>query len=176
MSGFLLDTCAVLRFANGDPIREPAAGALRDSREPGGRLAVSPMTAWEIAMLAAKGRIGLSIDPETWFDRFRSPPGVTLAEGAGPCPAADVDRVRRDLPAVAHRPVDDRLLAPAAGRPIRSGDQRPRLRRRNRTSLPHEVPELPAIDAKRRPRYGFFCARPGPGPERRGFCKGVFAR
>lgn len=31
-------------------------------------------------MLAAKGRIALSIDPEIWFERFRAPPGVTLAE------------------------------------------------------------------------------------------------
>ena len=80
MPGFLLDTCAVLWIANGDPIRQPAAGALRDARGPGGRLAVSPMTAWEIAMLTAKGRIALSIDPEIWFDRFRSQPGVILAE------------------------------------------------------------------------------------------------
>ena len=80
MSGFLLDTCAVLWIANGDPIREPAAGALRDARGASGHLAVSPMTAWEIAMLAAKGRIALSIDPEIWFDRFRSAPGVTHAE------------------------------------------------------------------------------------------------
>ncbi len=37
------------------------------------------MTAWEIAMLAAKNRISLSLNPEIWFDRFCALPGVTLA-------------------------------------------------------------------------------------------------
>lgn len=55
-------------------------------------------------MLVAKGRIALSIDPETWFDRFRSPPGVTLADTPpavliaswarpGPPPADPVDGI-----------------------------------------------------------------------------------
>lgn len=37
------------------------------------------MTAWEIAMLAVKNRISLSMNPEVWFDRFCALPGVTLA-------------------------------------------------------------------------------------------------
>ena len=56
MPVYLLDTCAVIWIANGDPLREPAASALREAYATGGGLAVSPMTAWEIAMLAAKGR------------------------------------------------------------------------------------------------------------------------
>ena len=79
MSVFLLNTCAVIWIANGDPLREPAASALREAYETGGGLAVSPMTAWEIAMLAAKGKIALSIAPEVWFDRVLRLPGVTLA-------------------------------------------------------------------------------------------------
>ena len=80
MTVFLLDTCATVWIANGDRLREPAASALRNAHGPDARLAVSPMTAWEIAMLAAKGRIALAIGPDVWFERFRALPGVTLAE------------------------------------------------------------------------------------------------
>ena len=73
-------TCATVWIANGDRLREPAASALRNAHGPDARLAVSPMTAWEIAMLAAKGRIALAIGPDVWFERFRALPGVTLAE------------------------------------------------------------------------------------------------
>ena len=79
MSVFLLDTCAVIWIANGDPLREPAAGALQDALAHGGRLAVSPMTAWEVAMFVGKGKIALSLDPEVWFERFQALPGVALA-------------------------------------------------------------------------------------------------
>ena len=79
MPVYLLDTCAVIWIANGDPLREPAASALQEARGQGGGLAVSPMSAWEIAMLVAKGKIALSISPVVWFERFCAPPGVTLA-------------------------------------------------------------------------------------------------
>ena len=78
MPVYLLDTCAVIWIANGDPLREPAASALRQAYADGGGLAISPMTAWEIAMLAAKNKIALSMDPEAWFDRILALPGVAL--------------------------------------------------------------------------------------------------
>ena len=80
MPVYLLDTCAVIWIANGDPLREPAASGLREAYADGGTLAVSPMTAWEVAMLASKGKIALSLAPEVWFARFHALPGVTLAE------------------------------------------------------------------------------------------------
>ena len=80
MTVYLLDTCAVIWIANGDPLREPAASGLREAYADGGTLAVSPMTAWEVAMLASKGKIALSLAPEVWFARFCALPGVTLAE------------------------------------------------------------------------------------------------
>lgn len=79
MPVYLLDTCAVIWIANGDPLREPAASALRQAYADGGGLAVSLMTAWEIAMLVAKNKIALSMDPEAWFDRILALPGVALA-------------------------------------------------------------------------------------------------
>ena len=75
----LLDTCAVLWLGNGDPLREPAASAFPAARARGERFAVSPISAWEIAMLVSKRRIALSIGPETWFERFLDRPGAVLA-------------------------------------------------------------------------------------------------
>ena len=75
---FLLDTCALIWIANGDPLREPAASALADAHD--GRIFVSPISAWEIAMLAAKGRLAFSVDPGIWFERFCALPGVASAE------------------------------------------------------------------------------------------------
>ena len=80
MAEILLDTLSALRIANGDPIREPAASALRELDGPGAGVIVSPVTAWEIAMLEEQGRIALSIAPGAWFERFCALPGVTLAE------------------------------------------------------------------------------------------------
>ena len=104
MPVYLLDTCAVIWIANGDPLREPAASALRQAYADDGGLAVSPMTAWEIAMLVAKGKIALTLAPEVWFDRVLALPGVTLAAMPPPVliascalpgapPADPVDRI-----------------------------------------------------------------------------------
>ena len=79
MTRFLLDTCAVIWIANGDPLRGPAAGELPQAYADGDGLAVSPMCAWEIAMLAAQGKIALSLAPDIWFERFCALPGVMLA-------------------------------------------------------------------------------------------------
>ena len=78
MSVFLLDTCAAIWIMNGDPLREPAASALAEKHGSEG-LAASPMTAWEVALLAAKGKLALSIGPDVWFDRLCALPGVALA-------------------------------------------------------------------------------------------------
>ncbi len=79
MADLLLDTCAVLWTAQGEPLREPGASNLRDSYERGAQLMVSPISAWEVAMLAAKGRIALALDPHLWFERFCDLPAVALA-------------------------------------------------------------------------------------------------
>jgi len=79
MSDYLLDTCAVIWPAQGYPLRDPAAKMLQDAYRRGGRLFVSPITAWEIGMLAAKGKIALSLDPAPWFERYCELPSIALA-------------------------------------------------------------------------------------------------
>ena len=77
MSSFLLDTCTAIWIVNGERIREPGASAMD---RPGAEILVSPITAWEFAILAAKGRIALAMSPEIWFERLCGLPSVTLAE------------------------------------------------------------------------------------------------
>ena len=79
MTDFLLDTCAIIWTAHDDPLREPAASELQNAYQRGARLFVSPISAWEIAMLAAKGRVALALEPDRWFERFCELPAVTLA-------------------------------------------------------------------------------------------------
>ncbi len=79
MTGMLLDTCAMIWTAQGDPLREPAASEVPKAYERGTLLLVSPITAWEVAMLVAKGRMALALNPDLWFNRFCDLPGVTLA-------------------------------------------------------------------------------------------------
>ena len=79
MTDFLLDACAVIWTAHNDRLREPAASELQGAYRHGRRLFVSPITAWEIAMLVAKEKIALALDPDLWFQRFCELPSVAQA-------------------------------------------------------------------------------------------------
>src|ERR1700752_3543214 len=61
MDRLLLDTCALLWRANGEPITEEARRAIV-----GGERHVSPITAWEIANLVRKRRIALTMPVGAW--------------------------------------------------------------------------------------------------------------
>lgn len=79
----LLDTCAVIRVANGEPISRSAHTAVVQAGLAAGVL-VSPISAWEIGLLS-KPRPGRGPalrfipDPKTWFARFMSGPGIKAA-------------------------------------------------------------------------------------------------
>lgn len=62
MDRLLLDTCALLWLANGEPIAEEARQAIA-----GGERHVSPITAWEIANLVRKRRIALTMPVGAWI-------------------------------------------------------------------------------------------------------------
>ena len=74
----LLDTCAVLWVANGDSISEQAREAI-DEAAASDSVFVSPISAWEIATLVQKGRLMLSMAPDSWFEALLALPGVRLA-------------------------------------------------------------------------------------------------
>jgi PIN domain nuclease of toxin-antitoxin system len=76
-----------------------------------GRLLVSAISVWEVAMLQAKGRIGLALELEEWVRRGLSAPGVRLAELS---PEVMVESTR--LPGEVHGDPADRMLMATARR------------------------------------------------------------
>jgi PIN domain nuclease of toxin-antitoxin system len=79
VSAVILDTCAVIWLAFGDPLEGQALAMIRAAREADAAF-VSPITAWEIGTKVAKGRLDLDLEPEAWFDRSIALPGVRLAD------------------------------------------------------------------------------------------------
>lgn len=75
----LLDTCAVLWIFQNQPILESTGDLIDRTVEEGGAVYVSPVTAWELGMLASRGRLALPTDPQRWFDLVLEAPGVRLA-------------------------------------------------------------------------------------------------
>jgi PIN domain nuclease of toxin-antitoxin system len=76
----LLDTCAVIWLANGEPLVAEAVAAIVHAGLHDG-VFVSPISAWEIGMLskARRGHAGVvrfMPDPRTWFARFMAGPGI----------------------------------------------------------------------------------------------------
>jgi PIN domain nuclease of toxin-antitoxin system len=80
----LLDTCACLWIAESAPLSNAAVAALDEAFDDGQAVFVSPFTAWEVGMLAARGRLALTMTPLRWFDRLIATPGASLA----PLPAS----------------------------------------------------------------------------------------
>lgn len=80
MIPLLLDTGALVLFAEGEDMSVEAAKALDQAAEEGTPVFVSPVSGWEIGFLAASDRLTMSMDPAAWFDKLASIPGVGLAE------------------------------------------------------------------------------------------------
>ena len=74
-----------------------------------GRVLVSAISVWEVAMLAAKGRVRFSMPVEEWVRRALAAPGVRLAELS---PAVAIDSV--GLPGYGHGDPADRMLMATA--------------------------------------------------------------
>lgn len=80
MTALLLDTCAAIWLSQDDPVAADALEAVDQAARDGTAIYVSPMTAWEVGLLNARGRIALSTPPEDWFAALLAVPGVALAE------------------------------------------------------------------------------------------------
>ena len=65
----LLDTCAAIWIAE-DQISPGSEQVLEDTRRRSESIVVSAITAWELGMLMARGRLASPLDPLTWFRRF----------------------------------------------------------------------------------------------------------
>ena len=105
----LLDTCAGIWMSDNAKLSEEAVRALDEADDEGRPVFVSPITAWEIALLVARGRIALPVVPDAWFDRLMQAPVLRLAE----LPPA-VFIASAFLPGLPPRDPADRIIAATA--------------------------------------------------------------
>ena len=80
MQPLLWDTHAAIWIYEKTPIAQAAVDALAAAHREGVPSYISPITAWEIGMLASRGRLQLLIRPERWFTNLFEVPGVRLAD------------------------------------------------------------------------------------------------
>ena len=110
MTMLLLDTCAAIWLANGDVMSAASRSAIRSAARRG-EVFVSPVSAWEIGMLAVRGRSSVSFmqGPEVWFDSLLTLSGIRLL---GLTPRSAI--AASFLPGQLHGDPADRLLIAAA--------------------------------------------------------------
>lgn len=110
MTQLLLDTHIVLWMDSGDERLRSSTRALIDNCwRSGGRILLSAVTAWEIALLVDTERIDLDIPVEAWIERFLRRPGIE----AVPLDCRAASRSYR-LHHLEHRDPADRLLIATA--------------------------------------------------------------
>jgi PIN domain nuclease of toxin-antitoxin system len=109
VSSLLVDTCAAIWLANGLSVRQATLDALDDALRDGIPIYVSPISAWEIGMLASKKRVTLSVTPERWFGRLLALPGFELTELS-----TEVLTASSFLPGSPPRDPADRIIAATA--------------------------------------------------------------
>jgi len=66
----LLDTCAMIWMGDNEKLSSDAITALDEASDEDEPVAVSAISAWEIGMLASKGRFASPLAPEEWFNTF----------------------------------------------------------------------------------------------------------
>ena len=109
MGKLLLDTCATIWVAAGDPISPTAKSAIERAEQQAGQIGISTFTAWEVGTLAAKGRIALSIPVETWFQRLSDLPQTCILEAS-----ATILIRSTTLPGAAPKDPADRIIISTA--------------------------------------------------------------
>lgn len=119
----VLDTHALLWWATGatDQLGEAARAAIEAERK-GGRIVVSSISAWELAMLVVRGRVALSMDTEQWLDL------AAQIEGLQFMPVDNEIAVKSvELPGEFHKDPADRIIVATArqlGVPLVTADEK----------------------------------------------------
>jgi len=106
----ILDTHALLWWASGDTeqLSSVAAQAI-EAELNGGQIRVSSISAWELAMLVAKGRIALSMDIGEWLSV------VSQIEAVSFMPVDNEIAVKSvELPGEFHKDPADRIIVATA--------------------------------------------------------------
>ena len=73
---FLFDTCAAIWFADGATLSAGAHHMLDQAYREGRPILVSPITAWEVGILFARGRYRSAVAPPAWFRKLVSQQGL----------------------------------------------------------------------------------------------------
>jgi PIN domain nuclease of toxin-antitoxin system len=76
----LLDTHAAIWITEGLPLASAATEAIDAVYRAGSTIFVSAISAWEVGLLVARNRVGLSARPDRWFRNVLAIQGVKLAE------------------------------------------------------------------------------------------------
>ena len=106
----VLDTHVLIWWVNGNAQLSPRARkAIERELEGEAQVMVSAISAWEIAMLVAKGRLALTMDIDDWLTTVTSIEGVSFAAVD---PYVAVQSVR--LPGEFHPDPADRLIVALA--------------------------------------------------------------
>jgi len=75
----LLDTCALIWLVDKGNLSSTAEAQLAEAEHLPDGIVVSPISAWEIGQLSARGRLVLGVDPRDWF-REAIGAGLALAD------------------------------------------------------------------------------------------------
>ena len=105
----VLDTHALLWWASGDTGLSAVAAQAIEAELNGGQIRVSSISAWELAMLVAKGRIALSMDIGEWLSV------VSQIEAVSFMPVDNEIAVKSvELPGEFHKDPADRIIVATA--------------------------------------------------------------
>ncbi len=105
----LLDSCAVIWVAEDQPISQSAALALDEAHAADQFVYVSPITAWEVGLLVARGRLTMIVKPQLWFGRLLDIANMRLADMS-----PDLLIASSFLPGEPPRDPADRIIAATA--------------------------------------------------------------
>lgn len=109
MQPLLLDTCAVIWLAQGEGLSPETVATLDAAHAAGVATYISPISGWEIGLLAARERLQLLITPQRWFARLFDAPNVRLADMS-----PDLLIASSFLPGKPPRDPADRIIAATA--------------------------------------------------------------
>ncbi|HVV43497.1 MAG TPA: type II toxin-antitoxin system VapC family toxin [Nitrobacter sp.] len=79
MRPLLWDTCAAIWISDQAELARTTLDLLASAHRESAPSYISPITAWEVGLLAARGRVQLQIAPDRWLAKLLDIPGVKLA-------------------------------------------------------------------------------------------------
>jgi PIN domain nuclease of toxin-antitoxin system len=109
MQPLLLDTCAVVWIVENEKLAPAAVDTLSSAYDARVPTYVSPITAWEVGLLASRDRLKLLITPQRWFERLLEIPTMQLAHMS-----PDLLIASSFLPGKPPRDPTDRIIAATA--------------------------------------------------------------